>query len=149
MKNPISAEQEEKMQRYKLYVPTRDIGLARGAAIVGEEREGIILAHYEEPGNYENIVTLEDRIHHAADRRQTGYPTSKMIGLNDSNARSVGTVIKLPHGWVVEHITDHEALQRWCEETVHEGGSPEYHARAAAREYNQHRGRPKLHLRCR
>lgn len=65
---------------YRIYVPTKGhpavAGILPGSGIVGRPRGGSILADYE--GNRFNgpsLAVYADRVHHAAGRAATGYPT--------------------------------------------------------------------------
>lgn len=115
---------------YGVYVPVVPSYLAKGTAFAGREVEGDrVLLYYEEPGNYANVVTFEDRLHHAADRMHTAYPTSKMMGLPKGDLIKVAETSWEPDmGWIIKTILDGDELREWDQGPHHEGGSPERRA---------------------
>ena len=125
---------------YDLIVPVPDRAplYEKGTAFVAEQREHLYLIHYEKPGTYSNVITLEDRIRHAAGRLQEDYPTSKMMGGRQEDWIKVGTVSKRDNlGWYIDEILDHEALNAWDPGPHYEGGSPELHEKMRIKLFNQ------------
>lgn len=117
--------------RYGLYVPAEHArhDLRAASAIVGEPMESMIDTHYEGGGNATNVTTFEHRINQAAGRRRQSYPTSARRAWGKGDVIEVGSVVYdevMPH-WVIETITDPEALRRWVgtDEPLQPGGSDE------------------------
>lgn len=114
--------------RYNLYVPSERAvhDIWPGSAIVGEERDGMVMTHYE-GGQAENVKTFEDRILHAAGRRKERYPTSAQRGWDLEDIQLVGTVLydDVMRIWVIDQIMDEAALRGWIgeDEPIVIGGS--------------------------
>lgn len=115
---------------YGLYVPKEHDRVVPGTALVGRDVEdGYISMYFEEPGDYSNVVTFEDRIRQAAGRLHERYPTSKLQGFTPDSVIRVGTVgYRGKMSWVIIDLTDPEALIGWDEGPHHIGGSPERRA---------------------
>lgn len=111
---------------YGLYVPKDHSRLVPGTALVGRDVEdGHIVIYFEEPGDFANVVTFEDRIRQAAGRLHEGYPTSKLMGFTPDSVTRVGTVgYRGKMNWVITELADLETLIAWDEGPHHIGGSP-------------------------
>ena len=126
------------MKTLAIYVPKPGTRLARmhpnGTGFVGEPRGNHLLIHYEEPGNYANVVTLEDRLNHAAGRLAERYPTSKMTGADPDEVSLVGFVTHCEGvGWYISLITNQQLLEDWAPGPHPVGGSTEFTQRALMR----------------
>jgi len=126
--------------RYDLYVPaaTASHDIRPGSAIIGERRGDMIDTHYE-GGGAANVQTYEERIHQAAGRRSTNYPTSARRAWDPDDLVQVGTIAYsngLRH-WVVESITDEHAMRAWIgeDDTVAPGGSDALFANEGGRRF--------------
>lgn len=126
------------MSQYGIYVPKQGTVYAghhpNGTGFVGEKRGESLLLHHEEPGHYNNVITYEDRLSHAAGRLHEKYPTSKMCGGNPDDFDLVGFVTHCEGvGWYISLITDKELLEQWAPGPHNVGGSQDFHQRAMMR----------------
>lgn len=127
---------------YGLYVPT-DVAkhdVRPASAIVGERQGNYVHTHYE-GGGAENVQTYEERIHHAASRRETRYPTIAQRAWDPDDLVRVGTVRfddDLRH-WVMADISDEAALSAWLggESVPPIGGTQALYEQAAGRAYSK------------
>lgn len=126
--------------QYTLYVPAAGAihDIRPGSAIVGEIRGDMIETHYE-GGGASNVQTFEDRIHQAAGRRMTRYPTSALRAWPADELVVVGTVAysnALRH-WYVADVSDRQALDAWLDgrEDVVVGGSDALYQNEGSRRF--------------
>lgn len=118
---------------YGLYVPAEGepTSIHPGSAIVGEDRgDGdTIHVHYEGSKR----MAFDERLIHAAGRREQSYPTVAQAWLPQERLKRVGSVARSEQlrTWVVTEITDPDALARWAGVLPAIGGSREARERAA------------------
>lgn len=116
---------------YGLYVPAegQPTGIHPGSAIVGNRDGDTIHVHYEGSKH----MSFDERLIHAAGRRQERYPTVAQAWLPAERLVPVGSVARSDRlkGWVVSEITDPDALARWVGSLPVVGGSREMHEHAA------------------
>ena len=92
---------------------------------------------YEEPDNFSNIVTFEDRLNYAAGRLRERYPTHKKFYPAKEDFVEVGVATYLKGtGWYMSDISDPDALSNWAGIVIL-GGSPELHQRRQSRQYTE------------
>jgi hypothetical protein len=107
------------MRKYKIYVPKEQVphDIIKGSAIVGDtcdcdpER---ISTHYE-GGKYDDKMTFEERLLHAADRRYHKYPTSSFCSWAKNDVEEVAEAYYREDlkCWVIGNITQPEIFQQW------------------------------------
>ncbi len=116
------------MKSYRLYVPAEGVkhDVRKGSAIVGDSGEHHIMTHYE-GGGADNVKTFEQKIHHAAGRREQRYPTIAIRAWRHEELNDVGSVRydEIMRHWVIDEITQMETLRQWVgpDETLVSGGS--------------------------
>lgn len=116
------------MKSYRLYVPVKGVrhDVRQGSAIVGEICEHHITTHYE-GGGAENVKTFEQKINHAAGRREQRYPTIAIRAWRHDELIDVGSVRydEIMRHWVIDEINQIDALREWVggEEPLISGGS--------------------------
>lgn len=109
------------MTTYLIVVPSvgsRADWIAPASGIVAEKREnGEVLAYFE--GNLNgcvNLVEFKDRVHCAAGRMKTKYPTIAFGVFRDSDFDVVGSFTCSDDFKVTAfHISDQVVLDRWLE----------------------------------
>jgi hypothetical protein len=132
------------MKHYGIYVPKEGTALhmlhPNGTGFVGKKGEEYLIVHYEEPGQADNIKTLEDRLNHAAGRLDQSYPTSKVAYPSESEMELVGYVEHCEEvGWYISLITNPELLESWAPGPHDVGGSTDFIQRALMRNIRGHK----------
>ena len=116
---------------YGLYVPVEGerTSIQPASAIVGDLKGDTVHVHYEGSKR----MSFDERIIHAAGRRQQSYPTIAQSWLPAERLVRVGSVERSDHlkTWIVTEITDAATLEKWAGTLPVIGGSPEARGRAA------------------